>query len=118
MTTDTIKTVYFPVKGTPRVTHIKAECYYSLGGYNVFTGREEKRGYVISASPVERSPIGGVMMESYTAFTGKKYCFLECARKSKKKAYEAVKYFDDTVERFCNMNFPGMEIDFDNAEVR
>lgn len=64
--------------------------YYSLGGYNYFTHREESRGYYISVSPEEREQRGGVVMRSYTAFTGRKLCVHCVKRKSAKAEKEAL----------------------------
>lgn len=77
---------------------LKCELYYSLGGMNYFTYKNDARGYYVSVSPVERETRDyGVTMESYTAFSGWKKCVVECARKGKKaeakalEAYEAAK---------------------------
>jgi hypothetical protein len=71
-------------------THIKLEVYYTLGGHNCFTGREEARGYYLSVVPVKRweqSP--GVTLEQFVAFTGTKMLVKPCNRKSAKAELEA-----------------------------
>lgn len=79
---------YLAVKpNNGKITHIKLEVFYSLGGMNVFTYRNEERGYYISATPVERTD----RYEMTTAFSGIKKCILPCARKSAKRAAEAEK---------------------------
>lgn len=62
------------------VTHLKVEVYYSLGGYNCWNGKNERRGYYLSVCPVERRG----NMESYVAFSGIKECLKEVSRKSSK----------------------------------
>ena len=69
---------------------LKVELYYSLGGFNYFTYKEEPRGYYLSATPIERSETCGCVMESFTAFSGIKQCVLECSRQSKKREAEAL----------------------------
>ena len=71
-------------------TFLKCELYYSLGGMNYFTGRTEARGYYVSVSPVER----GDGWESYTAFSGRKKCVVECARKGKKAEAQALATYE------------------------
>lgn len=79
---------YIAVKENPaKVTHLKVQLYYSLGGMNYFTYKTEPRGYYLSVSPVERSR----GMESYTAFSGVKNLIIEVKRQSAKKEAEAEK---------------------------
>lgn len=81
---------YINVKeNTHHITHLKIEVYYSLGGYNYFTYKQENRGYYLSVSPVERKTDEYGTMESYTAFTGIKKLIKEVSRKSKKAEAEA-----------------------------
>lgn len=82
---------YLEVKpNSGKITHIKLEIYYHLGGMNMFTHRNEERGYYISATPVERTGI----YEMVTAFSGIKQCILPCSRKSAKREAEAEKTAD------------------------
>lgn len=74
-----------------KLTHIKIEVYYSLGGYNYFTYKKEERGYYLSVSPVERSEF----MEVYTSFTGYKQLIKPVSRKSKKAEQEAEAIYKD-----------------------
>ena len=93
---------------TRNATHLKIEVYYHLGGYNYFTYRKEARGYYISVSPVEHSNINGVVMESYTAFSGSKYLLKEVSRKSAKAEAEAEKIAEgierDLIRTVCINN--------------
>lgn len=65
---------------------IEVELYYSKGGYNVFTYKNESRGYYVRICPVtvERN------MVSFVAFSGTKVCIHECSRKSAKAEREAI----------------------------
>lgn len=84
-------TKYIELKENTRsATHLKIELRYSLGGYNVFTGKTEDRGYYLSVSPVERRQTDwGITTESYMAFSGVKQCVKTVARKSAKAEAEA-----------------------------
>ena len=44
---------YIPMKEDGQF--LKVETYYSKGGYNVFTYKEETRGYYLSIVPVKRA---------------------------------------------------------------
>ena len=110
---------YYNVKNYPNVTHLKAEIYYSLGGINYFTYKNESRGYYMSISPVKREVTdSGYTMESYTAFSGLKQCVLPVQRKSQKKMNEAIEYFDKHILEFMNNHFSEFDVDTENYEVR
>ncbi len=70
--------------------YIKVEVYYSKGGMNYFNGKVEPRGYWLSVAPVQRSNEGGVVIESWTAFTGRKRFLLEVKRQSDKAMTTAI----------------------------
>lgn len=74
---------------TINASHIKVEVYYSLGGYNYFTHKPEKRGYYISVTPVTYSNKNGIITEGFAAFTGEKLLLKEVTRQSKKAEAEA-----------------------------
>lgn len=81
---------YLEVKeNNQKVTHIKLEVYYSLGGMNYFTYKQERRGYYASVTPVERSNSYGCIMEGTVAFSGIKQLVKEVPRKSAKAEAEA-----------------------------
>lgn len=101
---------YYEVKNKPGVTHLKAEVYYSLGGYNVFNSRNEDRGYYMSIVPVKREDYKGHILESFVAFSGMKQCVLPVHRKSQKKMDEAVEYFNDNILDFMNNHFGEFEV--------
>lgn len=71
---------YIKVMENPmRVTHLRIETHYDLGGYNVFNGKDEPRGYYLSVRPVE---VNGVY-ETAAAFCGIRQCIKPVSRKSK-----------------------------------
>ena len=79
---------YEKVEGTNY--ELKIQVYYDKGGMNYFTSRPEQRGYYASVTPVqvERRP-GGIMVESYAAFSGVKMLVLPVQRQSPKAEAEA-----------------------------
>ncbi len=105
---------YIEVKENPaKVTHLRIELYYSLGGMNYFTGRAENRGYYLSVTPVERrTNDGGYTSESCTAFSGIKQNVKEVTRKSKKAEIEAEKLATDVVNNLIDyvLRNNGLEI--------
>lgn len=78
-----------------KVTHIKCEVDYSLGGINYFTYKQEPRGYYVHVSPVERKveDYGGrrIVSEGFMMFSGVKQLVKEVSRKSAKAEAEAEK---------------------------
>jgi hypothetical protein len=67
------------------ITHLKVELYYDLGGMNYFSGSVEGRGIKLSISPVQRSEReNGIVVESYTAFSGFKKLLKEMTRFNQK----------------------------------
>lgn len=77
---NTITKTYLKLKGNNQ--YLKVELYYKLGGVNLFTYKQEARGFYLAVTPVERTE----KFESFTAFTGSKVCVHECKRFSKKAA--------------------------------
>lgn len=95
---------YIEVKENPaKVTHLKIELYYSLGGMNYYTYRAENRGYYLSVMPVTRGiSAGGFVSESYAVFTGIKQCVKEVKRKSAKAEIEAEKLATDAMKKLID----------------
>ena len=93
---NTVKKEYIPAKGENMF--LKVELYYDLGGMNMFTYKNEARGYYVSISPVERRKIDGFggFMESYTAFTGIKTLVHSCGKKSKGAEAKPLQQYDGT----------------------
>ena len=98
---------------TRKCTHLECKVYYSLGGYNNWTGRTEGRGYYMSISPVT---VDG-MFVSYTAFSGYKQLIVPCQRQGKKAAEKAVDIFTRTAEDMANSVFPNNGADFGKKDA-
>lgn len=81
---------------------VKVEVYYNLGGMNCFTCKEERRGYYVSVSPVERVNRGGYITETCAAYSGYKVLLKEVKRKSKKAEMEAEQIAADGMNRIIN----------------
>ena len=66
-------------------THLKVSLYYSTGGINYFTSRNEARGYYLSVSPVriEKRDYGNTIATSL--MSGVKDLVLEVTRQSDKQ---------------------------------
>lgn len=85
-------TKYFQVNNSAN-KFVKFTVVYSKGGLNYFTGKEEKRGYWVSVSVVEKETINGITVESFTinsAASGFKRFLLEVKRDSQKYYDQAV----------------------------
>lgn len=80
----TISKKFLELEPNGKATHLKVEVYYTKGGANYFTGGMESRGIKLSVSPVGRSESNGIVVESYTAFTGFKKHLKDMARFSQK----------------------------------
>jgi hypothetical protein len=82
---------YVKWEGFPQ--ELKVQVYYDKGGWNVFSGDKEKRGYYLSVTPVSvtRREDGSVLMEETSAFSGIKILIKEVNRRSKKRSKAAVK---------------------------
>lgn len=80
---------YIALAPNNAATHLRIDLDYSLGGYNVFTGKSESRGYYLSVMPVTRERVAGATLESFTAFSGIKQCIKPVSRKSEKAARDA-----------------------------
>lgn len=106
--------LYFPIKNHEKLgncTHLKVEFYYHLGGMNYFTYKNEPRGYYISISPIERIDRDGCILESYAAFSGKKYLLKEVKRKSAKAEAEAMAIFKESYMDYIQAWFPHVEVE-------
>lgn len=102
---------YFAVNENSKgITHIKCEVYYSLGGMNYFTYKQEGRGYYASVTPVERREENynghPFVTEGFMAFSGIKQLVKEVSRKSDKAMQTAEKIaetvFPSLIEYVCN----------------
>lgn len=97
------KTIYLE-NPTRDANTLEIEVYYSLGGMNYFTGRNEPRGYYLSVTPAKRSEHS----ISYTSFTGTKILLKEVKRQSAKAEAEAEEIAKgktaDLIVYVCNRN--------------
>lgn len=73
----------------------KIQLYYNLGGENYFSGKQEKRGYYVSVTPVHLEDNGHYIVETSTAWSGIKECLLEVKRKSTKSENKAIDMLTD-----------------------
>lgn len=91
-------------QATKNANKLKIEVYYNLGHFNYFTGKEEKRGYYLSVTPV----FNNGFIESYTSFTGIKQLILPVNRKSGKARANAIteaeKHINTLINYVCTKN--------------
>lgn len=80
---------------------LKAQIFYSKGGVNWATGREEGRGYYFSLTPVEIEDHGSYKVESAAMFSGRKTLVLPVQRQSQKRFEQAKAMMDDLMDRYC-----------------
>lgn len=103
MVNDRVKKEYIKAKGGEK-NFLKCELYYSLGGMNYFSYKQEQRGYYVSVSPVERDGI----CESYIAFSGIKALVWPCARKGKGAEAKAMEMYEEMKEKIIQAHFADM----------
>ena len=85
---------YIDIENSPK--QIKVELFYHKGGMNFFTSKTERRGFYLSVVPVERKhEANGVVIESFTAFTGYKQLILEVKRYSDKAYRQSLEMIDE-----------------------
>ena len=94
-------------EGFGEATHIKVRVYYSLGGKNWFSGKEERRGIYMLVCPVKRIDRNGYKTESVTALSGVRYLLMELKRASKKKLERAEDIVSQSAEKVCD-SFQGI----------
>ena len=68
---------------TQKNTQLQVEVYYSRGGWNFGTGKDDQRGYWLSIQPVSFWEEAGVKMMSITLFSGLKQ-FLTATKADRK----------------------------------
>lgn len=84
-----IKTVYLDTN--KEGYKFRCDLYYSLGGVNMLTYKNEQRGYYIAVTPIEKR--GNI--EGFAAFSGVKKCVVPVSRKSTKKEKVALAVYRD-----------------------
>lgn len=80
---------------------LKAQIFYSKGGVNWATGREEGRGYYFSLTPVEIEDHGSYKTESFGLSSGCKTLVLPVGRQSQKRFEQAKGMMNDLMDRYC-----------------
>ena len=99
-------------------THLKVDMSYSLGGMNLFTYKNERRGYYLYVTPVERRSCGdGVMMEGFVAFSGTKLLLKEVTRKSAKAEQEAKRMVDQYLPELMNAVLKENRLELEEGEL-
>lgn len=120
----TLKTLYYHIAGTKTAdntgyeldtNYVKAEVYYSEGGYSCFTYKQIPRAYFISARTVGRGKAGDAgYMESYKLLCGdgaKKMIGEPVTRQSAKKERDAIAFFDENIDSFVSEVFPTLSLE-------
>ncbi len=120
----TLKTIYYHINGTQKAdergigdtseNYVKAEVYYSEGGYSYFTYKNTPRAYFMSAHTVGRGKDSCGYWESHSICSpngAKEMIGNPVARQSKKKADEAQAYFDANVDEFVAKIFPNLVLE-------
>lgn len=98
---DSITTRYIKVEGKG-ATHLRADLYYDIGGYDYLTHKVKPRGYYISVVPVERCDRGLYVSETMTAFRGIKMLIKEVSRKSSSAAAQAEQLAEQRLQELIN----------------
>lgn len=100
---------YIPIKTENNSeNYLRIMMDYSLGGYNWYNGDEEKRGYYLYCSPVEKKTSyysNGEPFVTYTETVGKggKFLLKEVSRQSKKANEEALILANKRTEELVNL---------------
>lgn len=123
----TIKEIYYHIKGTKDAenlemgsatsNYVKADVYYSEGGYSVFSGKMCTRGYFISAHKVGRGKDSCGYWESHAILApdGGKRMLFEVNRQSKKREEEALAIFEKDIHEFVTQLYPDLELELEIA---
>ena len=119
-----IKEIYYHIDGTPtkeeakiisnKENYIKATVYYSEGGFSYFTYKQTPRAYFLSAQPVTLAKAGEAgTMESLAMFNNNAFKIMigePVNRQSKKKESEALKYFENNIDRILAENYTALTL--------
>lgn len=92
--------------GNKEYNTIRISVYYDLGGMSYFNGNIDKRGYWLSVRPTLIENKGGYNTETFAVFGGGyKHFLVHCARKSNKRAEEAIEkgktFYPQILDRIC-----------------
>jgi hypothetical protein len=82
------------------IKHLRIRVFYDKGGMNYLTSTRTPRGYHLSVSVVDREEReNGVVIESFTAYSGLRTLLLETKRQSDKAYETAVSMSEPLIER-------------------
>lgn len=96
-------TKYIACHGNEDVNCLMVEVSYELGGESGFSGRQSRRGYYLSVTPVLREKYDGHYLVSQQVFgplNGKKLLLKEVSRKSDKALSEATLLAEQKKDEF------------------
>lgn len=117
-----IKTIFYHIDGTKsaedtglgssETNYVKAEVYYSEGGYSYFTYKNTPRAYFMSVNKIGRGKDAAGTWESYGLLSGEGANLLieEVSRQSKKREENALAYFDEHVDEFVAKVYPDLKV--------
>ena len=100
-----MKTILHRIEGTEN-NYIEAKLIDDLGGYNMWNGGNDRRGYYTTIRRVERK--NGLY--SFTLFDGRKFFLKEVKRKSKKAESEAEQIMNDNYMDWIKAVYPDIKI--------
>lgn len=118
-----IKSIYYHIDGTPmaeevgigstRENYVRADVYYSEGGYSFFTYKNTPRAYFMSVCKIGRGKDEHGAWESMGVFSngGAKMMLQEVTRQSKKREAEALAYFEEHIDEYVAKVFPELELE-------
>lgn len=86
--------------------------YYTKGGFSYLSDQTIERGYYLSIVPVKREEKNGIVMTSFTAYSGCKHLVLPVKRQSDKQYRLACEKVEK--DRLIQMLFArGFNLDYD-----
>lgn len=118
-----IKSIYYHIDGTPmaeevgigstRENYVRADVYYSEGGYSYFTYKNTPRAYFMSVHMVGRGKDACGYFESTAIFqnNGAKMLLQEVTRQSKKREAEALAYFEEHIDEYVAKIYPDLKLE-------
>lgn len=105
---------FYNIEETNGNNVIDVELYYSLGGMNYFTYKQEPRGFYVSITPEHRSK----GMVSYVGFSGVKKLIKEVKRYSAKSFKEAREMLPGEIENFVKPWCASKGYDIENCAYK
>ena len=105
MDKNTLRETMIPVSGNKNFTHVRLTLYYSLGGMNMWTYKNDPRGYYMSVSPVRKVDCGTYAMIECAPSDGFKSLIKPVVRRSKKADAEAINASNNVLDELLNAIF-------------